>query len=389
MKRERIKKQKYFGCCCNGGGPSKKQQPQTVEIIDDAEVLQTTCTPRGIDKDPKGWCTAFDVELDSFRRLDVMAPIEQRPLDLSKIEILPCKVIMVKKPNGDSTHKKKGRVVVCANFQVVLPGEETYANTPSFPMLRTLISLASLYGWAVESWDVSTAFLLAPLIEKRYVYCRPPQVLAKLVFVKPGIVWKLKKALYGLRTSPRAWEEEKDKKLAALTWQGPGDKVGLKQVNATNCVWTIQSLEDHFEGTLLGMIFVYVDDIITVGNQVQLDGMKAELDKLYVMKTSGSIPAQYQPGIEPLRFLGCLIERMPDGQLIMHQRSYIQHCIRENSMELMRGFITLPAVDEKSPPEEPFDDDGHPTKFEMSPVKSTLDSWCGWLPGPDRIYHLP
>ena len=57
-----------------------------------------------------------------------------------------------------------------------------------------------------------------------------------------------------------------------------------------------------------------------MGDQSQLDCMKSELDKLYVMKTAGSIPAQYQPGLEPLRFLGCLIERMPDGQLL---------CIRE------------------------------------------------------------
>ena len=109
---------------------------QTVEIIDDEEVLQTmTCTPRVIDKDPKGWLTAFDVELDLFKRLDVMIPIEQLLLDFSRIEILPCKVVMVKKLNGDGAHKKKGRVAVCGNFQMV--GEETCANTPSFPMLRT------------------------------------------------------------------------------------------------------------------------------------------------------------------------------------------------------------------------------------------------------------
>ena len=139
---------------------------QTLEIIDDEEISQTTtCTPRDIDKDPKGWYTAFDIELESFRHLDVMVPTQQRLLDLANIEILPCKVVMVNKPNGDGTHKKKGRVVVCGNFQLVQLGEEICANTPSFPMLRTLISLASLCGWAVESWDVSIAFLYAPLIE--------------------------------------------------------------------------------------------------------------------------------------------------------------------------------------------------------------------------------
>ena len=46
-------------------------------------------------------------------------------------------------------------------------------------------------------------------------------------------------------------------------------------------------------------------------------------------------------------------------------------------MELMRGLITLLNVDEKSPPEEPFDDDGIPTKFENS--KSTCQKYIGQL----------
>ena len=351
---------------------------QTVEIVEDEEILQTTtCTPKDIDKDPEGWKVAFRDELDSFDRLDVMDSVPLNTLDTSTLDILPCKVVMVKKPQGDGTHRKKGRVVVCGNFQQVQPGEETCANTPSFPMLRTLISLAALYKWAVESWDVSTAFLYAPLIEKRDVYCKPPQVLVKLGLVKPGTVWKLKKALYGLRTSPRAWEEERDRKLSALTWDSPVGKVGLKSVDTTHCVWTIRQLDMAGDTPPLGMVIAYVDDLIAVGDQSQLDCTKSELDKLYVMKTSGSIPAQYQPGLEPLRFLGCLIERMPDGQIIMHQRSYIEHCFRENDMELMKGGVTLPNVDEKGPPEAPFDQYGHPTEFENS--KSTCQKYIGQL----------
>ena len=72
----------------------------------------------------------------------------------------------------------------------------------------------------------------------------------------------------------------------------------------------IQVLEDKACSNPLGMVIAYVDDIIAVGEQDQLDDMKAELDKLYVMKTSGFIPSKYDPEIEPLRFLGCLIERL-------------------------------------------------------------------------------
>ena len=150
----------------------------------------------------------------------------------------------------------------------------------------------------------------------------------------------------------------------------PQGKVGLVKVESANCVWIIQALDDKTCSNPLGMVIAYVDDIIAVGEQDQLDGMKAELDKLYVMKTSGFIPSKYDPEVEPLRFLGCLIERIPSGQIIMHQRSYIDHCLKANDMEKLKGLTTLPAVDERSPPEEEIDEDGQTTDYEEH------KSWC-------------
>ena len=88
---------------------------QTVEILDDEEVFQTTtCTPKDV------------------YRLDVEWDVHENTLDLKRVALLPGKAVMVKKPNGDGTRKKKARVVGCGNFQHVQPGEETCANTPSF-----------------------------------------------------------------------------------------------------------------------------------------------------------------------------------------------------------------------------------------------------------------
>ena len=110
--------------------------------LPEEEVLQTTtCSTRDLHEDIdsiiEGWRKAFTKELDSFERLNVKTDVWENALDKSKVEILPGKVVMVKKPVGDGTHLKKGRVVVCGTFQQVQPGEETCANTPSFPMLRT------------------------------------------------------------------------------------------------------------------------------------------------------------------------------------------------------------------------------------------------------------
>ena len=321
------------------------------QYVNEEEVLQTTtCSTKDLQEDMEGWKKAFEKELNSFDRLNVKTDVWENTLDLRKVEILPGKVVMVKKPIGDGTHLKKGRVVVCGNFQQVQPGEETCANTPSFPMLRTLISLASLQRWAVASWDVSTAFLYAQLPEEHVVYCRPPNALIRLGLVQPGVVWKLNKALYGLRTSPKAWEEERDEKLQNLTWSLKGQQVGLCKVDSTNCVWTIRErTTDGFQGEPLGMVIAYVDDLIAVGQQEQLDGMKASLDALYTMKTSGTVPAEYTPGIEPLKFLGCFIERISTGEIVMHQRSYIEHCLKNNEMTQLKVAKSLPCVErEKS-----------------------------------------
>eukprot|EP00972_Heterocapsa_arctica_P107328 15809783-Heterocapsa_arctica.AAC.1 len=49
--------------------------------------------------------------------------------------------------------------------------------------------------------DVSTAFLHAPLTPEDKIYVIPP-----LVDRKPGLIWRMRKALYGLRQSPRHFQ---------------------------------------------------------------------------------------------------------------------------------------------------------------------------------------
>ena len=72
---------------------------------------------------------------------------------------------------------------------------------------------------------MSTAFLHARLygdrdtdLDGQYIYMRPPRVMEKLGLLPEGTTWKLKKALCGLRTSPLAWEVERDNSLAQLQW---------------------------------------------------------------------------------------------------------------------------------------------------------------------------
>ena len=109
----------------------------------------------------EGWTTAFEVELFSFQTLDVKIDVREDTLDLRRVTILPGKAVMVKKPNGDGTHKKKGKSSGLWKLSNKSnQGKRRVLTLPPFPMLRVLVSLASLHGWSVASWDVSTAFLI-------------------------------------------------------------------------------------------------------------------------------------------------------------------------------------------------------------------------------------
>eukprot|EP00975_Prorocentrum_lima_P058568 12283151-Prorocentrum_lima.AAC.1 len=57
--------------------------------------------------------------------------------------------------------------------------------------------------------DISTAFLNAPIDENKVVLIYAPQILSKLGIVKADTVWEIRKAVCGLKESPRLWQEER------------------------------------------------------------------------------------------------------------------------------------------------------------------------------------
>eukprot|EP00975_Prorocentrum_lima_P020146 4241423-Prorocentrum_lima.AAC.1 len=46
--------------------------------------------------------------------------------------------------------------------------------------------------------DISSAFLNTPIDESKVILVAVPQILTKLGIVKPGIAWKVRRAVYGL-----------------------------------------------------------------------------------------------------------------------------------------------------------------------------------------------
>ena len=82
--------------------------------------------------------------------------------------------------------------------------------------VRVLLVLAAQEGWQVHHMDVKSALLNGDLKEE--VYVREPPGYA--VAGEEGKVYRLCKALYGLRQAPRAWNAKLDATLK---------KMGFKQ----------------------------------------------------------------------------------------------------------------------------------------------------------------
>lgn len=80
---------------------------------------------------------------------------------------------------------------------------ETFAPVAKLNTVRILLSIAANLDWPLQQLDVKNALLNGDLEEE--VHMDPPPGFEKEYSSK---VCKLKKSLYGLKQSPRAWFEQ-------------------------------------------------------------------------------------------------------------------------------------------------------------------------------------
>ena len=276
--------------------PDYFQQPAKA-ITEDVSVMKGP--------DALEWIQAVLDEIESFKRLGVY---EEVPKGKATSTPLPARLILVTKPNvHGGPARKKARIVICGNFQEVHPDEFTASKTPSYPSLRMALSVASHMGWSIECWDVSTAFLYARLFGDRdtdlggnEIFMRPPKILVETKVVEEGVVWKIKRALYGLRTSPIAWETERDNTLKSLSWSHEEVEYKLLPCPGSPCLWTVIPLRAGEDPTVKaaseeftrGVVITYVDDLLLTGWQHHIDSITKALLAKYVMKKSGVLPGE-------------------------------------------------------------------------------------------------
>ena len=158
-------------------------------------------------------------------------------------ECIGTRWVMTYKANGVKAH------LVARGFQESHPipsDSPTVARTA----FRTLLGLASGNAWSVATTDIKSAFLQGQSLDCE-VYLKPP----KEADTPPGVIWKLKKCLYGLNDGAQNFYLSVQEKVTDL-----------------GCfVSTVDPSLFYYhnkDGSLAAVLITHVDDVLHAGNQV-------------------------------------------------------------------------------------------------------------------------
>jgi hypothetical protein len=103
--------------------------------------------------------------------------------------------------NGEVVRNKSRFVAQGYSQKEGIDYEETFAPIARLEAIRILLSFSVAKGFKLYQMDVKIAFLNGFLEEE--VYVRQPPGFESVEF--PHRVYRLRKALYGLKPAPRAW----------------------------------------------------------------------------------------------------------------------------------------------------------------------------------------
>ena len=136
--------------------------------------------------------------------------------------------------------------------------------------IRLIIALAASHGWEMHHLDVKTTFLHETLDEEIYM-CQPEGYVDKSA---PEKVCLLRKSLYGLRQSPRQWNQRFDEFMRST---------GYTRSLKDSCVYFKMNKEE--ERTFL---LLYVDDMLIISkNKDTMKELKDSLSFTFEMKDLG------------------------------------------------------------------------------------------------------
>ena len=328
------------------------------------------------------WKASMKKEIQGLLDRETYTEVKESSVNSERIQQAPARMVYVIKPSVDDkgvrTLKRKSRLVICGNF--LMPYGETSTANLDVAVFRSAVAVGLTKDWKFASTDIPQAFLNASIDPDREVYLRPPKICIDMGLVPEGVVWKLNKALYGLRESPKLWEERRDKDLEEMKIPHGKEVLRFLQSSVHSSLWHVVTqkvwdkvakeratkvkpsafatdLSDReLEAAMLefpeslGLLCVYVDDFFMTAPESILLAMEAEIDKKW---KTGEFQVLGRQGTDEIVYLGIQLEYEPaqpgkkDSKkaILLHQDRYTQELL-EKFPELCQKPRAVPSTPE-------------------------------------------
>ena len=254
------------------------------------------------------WRAARDAEKNSLAIKNVFGP----PIDLpAGKHAIPAHYVFDRKYNKDGSIKKhKIRAVADGNRQVEgLDYFETFAPCTRFATFRLFFAIVAATRLTTASFDVKTAYLNAGLEEEVYVRPLPVFPDEALDADHVGKVFRLQRALYGLRQAGREWFLKFRSTMKQLNFEQSAADPGM-YIRRKNGIFDV-------------ILIVYVDDINAAGyGDDWILPLKDQLGEHFEITYDG----------ESTWCLGTGIDHNADGSIKLHQSKYINDMLHNFNM---------------------------------------------------------
>ena len=168
------------------------------------------------------------------------------------------------------------------------------APTAAKATLRTAFAIAANKSWRLETIDIKGAFLQGKTIQ-RDVFVNPPDDIKM-----KGVIWRLRKTVYGLNDAARAWYFTLVEELKLLKCtQSELDKAAFRYYK-----------NDQFEGLLV----IHVDDILIAGDdKFHSEVVERLLTKFKIGKRNKG----------DFRYVGIDVHQSDIGDIFVSQNDYV------------------------------------------------------------------
>ena len=306
------------------------------------------------------WSEAMHKEVKALLDAGALVPLspsEQAELEASgKLVVLPAKgVFTAKPPDLERTQdelgnplpqgsplfvKRKARLVICGNFQGRQAREDSYAGGCQIDSLRAMLVLAARRGWKLASTDIRNAFILAPIKEEDeeddgIIYALfPPKVFQLVVVPYCYQLWRVDRALYGFRRSPRLWSKFRDKRLLSAKIPFGQGHLMLKQSKADANVWAVTYVGPQENVEVRAYLNIYVDDVLYAGNPDEILAVHKWLTSEW---KASELSWATEESI--IRFLGLEIG-VTKGGVRIGQQAYVDELVRHHKLQNSKGHAT-------------------------------------------------